>query len=237
MNKITVSLSAIILLAVSGMFGSCGNSGKQTQEIDTFKTSDLVLGGFQGHIKEAVATTYNTDKDFNKVQDENTTPVTQKYAYTKDGIIGVYESMDFTQTIDEMKAVFTRNNNSEIMRIDYKNFNDPEDIRTAYFIYEWENGLPTVMEYTGYEWGSSTRYNYGENGFCFSAKEKFQEYSTVIKTDYTYEYTEFDSNNNWTKRKNTIHIVNIEENDLTGESSIISKENKYSITERTITYY
>ena len=93
MNKTTITLVSFALLAILGMFGSCGNANKQSQEMDTFKTADLILCELQGHVKEVVATTFNTDKDFNKIEDESSTPIKFAYAYTKDGKIAIFESI------------------------------------------------------------------------------------------------------------------------------------------------
>ena len=122
------------------------------------------------------------------------------------------------------------------MRIDSKS-NLNYDERNYYYIYEWDNGLPSEKQYSGWEWGSTTKFSYGENYLCTKAIEIFTEYESIIETEYNYEYTEFDSNNNWIKRKNTMNIVTKEEDSFTGQSSIVSKEQKYSITERIIIYY
>lgn len=236
MNKTTITLVSFALLAILGMFGSCGNANKQSQEMDTFKTADLILCELQGHVKEVIATTFNTDKDFNKIEDESSTPIKFAYAYTKDGKIAIFESIDFTQVVNDMKSVYARNNNGEIMRIDSKS-NLNYDERNYYYIYEWDNGLPSEKQYSGWEWGSTTKFSYGENNLCTKAIEIFTEYESIIETEYNYEYTEFDSNNNWIKRKNTMNIVTKEEDSFTGQSSIVSKEQKYSITERIIIYY
>lgn len=229
----------IYLLAVLGlaMTVSCGNSAKREQEIRDSLRADSIM---KDSIIRAKIDSIRKDSMW-------------RYRVTPD--LALFELHGPVKSVSSSEwEMFSYEVNTitfdEVGRLTsvhpYKIFRDKSDRVNAlkyitngfeedawYFTYNLQNQATKVRN-QGYEWGGTTSYKYGEDGFASSSYSSGSGEGMSWEISVAYKYQDLDDFGNWTTRKYTRTSL---ETDECEEYPVPTKTTSTGTQSRIITYY
>lgn len=229
------------------------------EEVKNFKSPDLALNALHSKVDYAVTVTYGAEMKNGELQkgtieqvdslyfDEcgrmirkvvnisegwNSTTI-ETFEYDADGQLKSAKSASkYGTDTYKYKLKMSRNADGYIASIQYLSDIKDETMDST-DKYVWDNGLLKSFTNIGFEWGTTTEYEYDDNDLLLKEHCETDDEGMINITTVKYDYKDFDEYDNWTNCSTKVISDAYEDAEVRSKTS---SEISYKIKERQITY-